>query len=65
MDCERILLKEIADPKATRDELALTYGLSLCSSEFKTIDWAKVNRAIIERWSMSALLYIKRRAWKR
>jgi hypothetical protein len=29
-----------------------------------TIDWEKVNRAITERWSSSALTWIKTQAWK-
>ncbi len=28
------------------------------------IDWEKVNRAITERWSSSALTWIKTQAWK-
>lgn len=27
-------------------------------------DWPCINRAILERWSMSGLEWIKRRAWK-
>jgi hypothetical protein len=29
----------------------------------RLVDWNAINRAIIDRWSMSALLRIKRRAW--
>ena len=28
------------------------------------IDWEKVNTAIINRWSISGLEYIKKRAWE-
>jgi hypothetical protein len=27
------------------------------------IDWKKVNEAIIDRWSISGLQYIKQKAW--
>ena len=63
-DCEATLLRDIAEQKATRDYVAATYELALQSSEFLTIDWGKVNRAIVERWSQSALLWIKRKAWR-
>ena len=63
-NCEATLLRDIAEPKATRKYLASTYRLALRSSEFAAIDWSKVNRAIIKRWSRSALEWIKRDAWK-
>ena len=62
MDCERVLLAEIADKRMKRNDVAMTYAMALGSDE--EIDWAKVNRAIIDRWSTSALVYIKDRAWK-
>ena len=61
--CESVLLEEIADKRFKRNNVSQTYALALRSSEFDTIDWGKINRAIIERWSMSALIYIKERAW--
>jgi hypothetical protein len=57
------LLRACAEPRTTRDSLARTYALAICSSE--PMDWDAVNRAIRERWSASALDYIQRRAWKR
>jgi hypothetical protein len=33
-----------------------------CAGE--RFDWGAVNRAILERWSMSGLIDIKRQAWK-
>ena len=60
--CTQTLLREIAEPLTTRDSLALTYALAIRSSE--VVDWEAVNAAIRERWSASALNYIKRRAWK-
>lgn len=55
------LLAEIADRKMTRKHIAVTYRLAMQSS-VKT-DWAKVNKAIMERWSPSALKWIKEAAW--
>ncbi len=44
------LLDEIAEPKAIRSD--------------EMTDWGVVNKAIMERWSRSALIYIKTLAWK-
>lgn len=62
-DCERTLLDEIACPEAKRLDIAKTYALALKSSECNRVDWAKVNAAIIQRWSKSALIWIKEKAW--
>ena len=59
--CTQTLLNEIGMPEMKRDDVALTYALAMRSSE--ETDWKAVNEAIIERWSMSALRYIKERAW--
>ena len=56
------LLREIASG-ATQADVASTYGLALCSSA--ETDWARVNEAIIKRWSKSGLQRIKTMAWKR
>ncbi len=59
--CTELLLTEIAAKESTRRDIAKTYALALQSSE-KT-DWAAVNAAIIARWSVSALKWIKEKAW--
>ncbi len=61
-DCENVLLEEISSPEMKRRDIALTYGLALVSGE--KIDWSKVNQAIMERWSINALIWIKTQAWK-
>jgi len=61
--CENVLLEEIGNPKMKRRDVAKTYALTLRSSDSKRVDWGKVNRAIIARWSESALLWIKQQAW--
>lgn len=45
----------------TQRQVAQTYALGLHSSD--ETDWAKVNRAIIDRWSVSGLERIKNMAW--
>jgi len=64
MNCERILIEEIADRNMKRYDVALTYALAIMSDEAARVDWAKVNAAIMNRWSKHALVYIKERAWK-
>ena len=59
---EEVILQEIADKDFTRDNVALTYAFCISSSE--EMDFGKINRAIIARWSMRALTYIKHKAWK-
>jgi len=60
-NCTNTLLAEIQTPELTRRDIAQTYRLAMQSSE--PVDWAAVNAAIIARWSLSALEYIKRMAW--
>jgi hypothetical protein len=63
VDPEGCMLREIADTRMKRDDVALTYAFGLRDTPDE-IDWSKVNHAIIDRWSMAALKYIKERAWK-
>jgi hypothetical protein len=60
-NCTETLLREIADKRFKRRNVAKTYALALRSSE--ETDWGTVNRAIIDRWSFSALEWIKWQAW--
>lgn len=62
--CETTLLDEIANPVMKRRDVAKTYGLTLCSEEGRTVDWRKINAAIMARWSPSGLLWIKQQAQK-
>lgn len=61
-DCENTILREIAIPESEERDIAQTYRLCMESDERTRIDWGKVNRAIIERWSMTALKRIKTQA---
>jgi hypothetical protein len=60
VDCTNTILHEIT-MGLKRKDIAKTYRLALQSS-YPT-DWAKVNAAIIERWSRSGLEWIKQQAW--
>jgi hypothetical protein len=62
VDSQAQLLADIADPSLLRDDIAKTYAVALWASEEP--DWPKVNEAIIARWSLSGLSWIKNRAWK-
>ncbi len=63
VDPQRIVLIEIADRRMTRDDIALTYAYCLRQGETDRI--AEINQAILARWSMAALKYIKTEAWKK
>lgn len=62
VDPQGQLLREIADEQMTRKDVALTYAFAICQAD--VVDFHVVNQAIIDRWSMAALKYIKERAWK-
>ena len=57
------VLAAIADPTCTRDDVAVDYAVAI-RAYGPSGDWREINEAIIERWSMSALHYIKAQAWK-
>lgn len=61
------ILAEIADRRLTRDDVAMTYAFCIRQSGpwgSDEIDYAVINEAIMERWSLSALKYIKEKAWR-
>lgn len=62
------ILQAIGRAKATRETIALDYrrGLLFCSTRNDTtlVDWPAVNRAILTKYSMAGLKYIKREAWR-
>jgi hypothetical protein len=64
VDVQGQLEREIADGRMARKDVALTYafGIRDCPDG---VDWPKVNRLIIDRWSMAGLVYIKEHAWRR
>ncbi len=62
MGCEKLILGEIANPKLKRRDVSQTYAWCLRASDHQKIDYGKINAAIMERWSYSALEWIKERA---
>ena len=60
---ERWTVKEVWGFR-TRDEVAAWYAdiIRFAPLEFRA---QRINAAIVKRWSVSALLYIKRKAWAR
>jgi hypothetical protein len=66
VDPQGVILGNIADKRLKRDDVALTYAFCLrqgLGPGAEEIDFAAINRAIMERWSLAALKYIKERAW--
>ncbi len=53
LDPQASLLREIADKRMRRDDVALTYAFALRHPD--EVDFGVVNRAIVDRWSMAAL----------
>lgn len=58
---QKVILEEIGMKETTRDDIALTYAFAI--RQKREVGFGIINRAIIERWSRSALEYIKKRAW--
>lgn len=58
-----MLVTMIRDRENTRDDIAVAYRNALLTHP--VIDWSEVNRAILERWSVSGLRYVKEKAWAR
>lgn len=62
-NCESHLLAEIGSTRFRRRDVAQSYWHALNSGE--KVDWAKVNKAIVERWNLTTLEWIKEQAWSR
>lgn len=48
---------------ANRDEMAAAYAELLRTEKPSWPTWIVVNVAIMDRWSMSGLRYVKEKAW--
>ena len=64
MFCEETILQEIGTKEATRDDVALTYAFCRDAKESQNVNFRIINEAIVKRWSLSALEYIKNEAVK-
>ena len=63
-EIEGIILKEIQDKTLHQINISLTYRSAIGAHQMANIDWKKINKAIIKRWSKSGLLRVKKMAWK-
>lgn len=61
MNPEKLLIADIRDRANTRDDIAVMYAEYLNRDHW---DWSVINGAIVERWSMSGLRYVKDKAWR-
>jgi hypothetical protein len=52
------------DRVAEEEEVARVYAKALLKRDHPTWFWPDMNRAIIERWSVTALRRVKNRAWE-
>lgn len=61
------LLEEITREGSNRKSIAVVYreGIWMHTNDCERVDWAVVNAAILSRYSVSGLNYIKAQAWKR
>lgn len=57
-------LREIGDPAMKRDDIAVTYAFAIRQWDAMDKRYATINHAIMERWSLAGLKYIKERAWR-
>lgn len=61
VDFVQWIMNEIEDKRFKRQQVADTYAI-LIQKGHK--DFAAINQAILNRWSMSGLRWIKTQAWK-
>ena len=61
---ETLILDEIADSRMKREDIAQTYAFVIRQLPANDPRWREINHAILDRWSMAALKWIKERAWK-
>jgi hypothetical protein len=60
---EDVIENEIAQG-LTQKQIAQTYALAMRKANCTwTVDWARINKAIIARWSVKGLERIKKLAW--
>lgn len=58
------ILVAIQDKRNKQYDIAVMYIQLITSLPSNSKDWGVINRAIIERWSMSGLERVKTLAWK-
>jgi len=60
---EEAIMVEIADKAMTQRDVAQTYAILIRHCGPDGANWARINRAIMDRWGRSGLERIKRLAW--
>lgn len=62
---EKQILQELDNPRMTQKDVAVTYALAMNTHlSGQTVDFQKINQAIIDRWSDKGLQNIKKKAHK-
>ena len=65
---EETTIDIIKAPESKREDIVVPYAFcikqSCCVGSKQDINFKKINKAIIEKWSINALNYIKEKAWK-
>lgn len=56
-------LNKLKGEKITRDDIVPLYAHVIFWKEY--FDVVKINKAIMDKWSKSGLIYIKEKAWKK
>ena len=62
-DPQAAILARVADKRMRRYDVAVAY--TECMHPSADVDFRVVNAAIMERWSLSGLRWIKAAAWRR
>jgi hypothetical protein len=60
---QAVILRDVADPTMKRQDVALAYAWAIRQAD--EVDFTVINQAIVERWSVSGLAFIKKLAWRR
>lgn len=66
VDAASVVENECSMKEVTQKSVALTYALALRAEAIGGVkaDWKRINRAILDRWSVAGLDRVKTRAWK-
>ena len=66
MNFESMIIQMIGNHKNKRNYIAQVYqeGIYLSAIDSEKINWTKINKTIIQRWSILGLKYIKKLAWR-
>jgi hypothetical protein len=58
-------LNKLQGKKFFQKQAIFEYSYLLTIGQHHLFDWTKINNAIIDKWSKSGLVKIKRAAWKK